>query len=429
MGKVLIVTYYWPPSGGAGVQRWLKFSKYLPGQGWEPVILTVDPKYASYPQKDPGLLKEVPGNIEVIRTKAMTELFSAYKHLTGKKEVPYGGFVNESNPGFTQKLLRFIRGNLFLPDARKGWNRFALKAAIRLIKEKNINAVITSSPPHSTQIIGLKLKKKLNIKWVADIRDPWSDIYYSSQLYQTTPAKMINRLLESRVINSADRVIATCNATAEVFRSRIKNNFSNKVVTITNGFDPEDFTDLPGNTGEFAITYLGTLSGNYDVEVLLMALDHCATRSVSEITFNFVGKTDENVAVALKMKKNVRINIFPYMEHKRAMEFLSSSSACLLIVPAENKTSEMIPGKLFEYLASARPVIAIGPPDGDVASILEETGGGKIFGKKDSEALGNYILSLHENHFSGNKMTRAAETEKYSRKLLAGEIAGLLDTL
>ena len=192
MKKVLLITYYFPPSGGAGVQRWLKTIKYLPEFGVEAIVLTVDPAVASYPQVDESLCADVPSSLKVYTTKTK-EILSLYKRVSPKREVPYGGFANEPNPTLLQKISRFIRGNFFLPDPRRGWNKYALAKAKEIIESEGITTVITTSPPHSTQLIGLELKKQYpNINWVADLRDPWTDIYYNSDLYPTSWAQRRN---------------------------------------------------------------------------------------------------------------------------------------------------------------------------------------------------------------------------------------------
>jgi len=428
--KVLIITYYWPPSGGAGVQRWLKFSKYLPESGIEPVILTVDPEYASYPQRDASLLKEIPGNIKIIYTRSSGGIFNAYKKLTGKEEVPYGGFVNESEPGLLQKILRFIRGNFFLPDARRGWNHYAFKAALKAIEDYKIDIVITTSPPHSTQLTGLKLKRKKGIKWIADLRDPWTDIYYTDKMFQTLPAKRINRRLESLVLNNADRVIATCDATRDVFRSKLQKGQSpEKVITITNGFDPDDFTSHNIIPEKFIITYLGTLAGNYNIEVLSTALANLQPPDKTGIILRFIGRADEKVLAKISEESKVTIERIPYVDHRKAMDYLAGSAALLIVIPADRKSNEMIPGKLFEYLASRRPVIAIGPGNSDTGAILKETNAGRIFGNNQAAKLEEYIRELITKFKAGQFETEPSGIENYSRPVLAGRIAEVISFL
>ena len=194
MKKVLIITYYWPPSGGSGVQRWLKFSKYLPEFGIEPIVLTVDPDFATYPSIDTTLELEVSDSIRVYRTKAKNPL-EVYQKIR-RKPAPQSGFAGEKKSGLLDKIFRFIRGNVFLPDARIGWNPYAFEKAKQLIKELNINTVITTSPPHSTQLIGLRLKKEFTIQWIADLRDPWTEIYYNKELFRTNWAERQDAKME-----------------------------------------------------------------------------------------------------------------------------------------------------------------------------------------------------------------------------------------
>jgi hypothetical protein len=430
MNKVLIITYYWPPSGGAGVQRWLKFSKYLPGSGWEPVILTVDPQWAVYPQQDHSLSEEISPSLEIIKTKSSTGFFSVYKLLTGRKEIPYGGFANEDNPDPAQKFSRFIRGNFVLPDARKGWNRFAFRAALKIIKEKKIDYVITTSPPHSTQLIGLKLKRSLNIKWIADLRDPWTDIYYSDSMYQTCFARKINSSMEKKVLNNADNIITTCNATGKLFRSKLdKTQPAGKISTITNGYDPADFNFSTLRPESFTITYLGTFAGNYDAEVLAEAFDYFGAHNSTIINLNFIGKTDSKIEKIFRYKKNVNLGLIPYVEHKKAMEYLAISVALLLVVPSGKNVNEPIPGKLFEYLASKRKIIALAPKDGDVAEILEKTNGGRVFGEDDSGQLAKYLLNIDKDFLNGIYESNPEGLEKFTRQNLAVNIAGILNSL
>lgn len=429
--KVLIITYYWPPSGGAGVQRWLKFSKYLPEFGWQPIILTVDPKNAFYPQQDFGLLNDIPADLEVVHARSSTWISALYKKLTGSKEIPYGGFVNESKPGLIQKMLRFIRGNFFLPDSRIGWNKHAIRQAMKIIGERRIETLITTSPPHSSQLIGLKIKKKLNINWVADLRDPWTDIYYAGQMYQTLFARRINRSLELKVLNEADKIIVTCNTTGNLFRSKLPDNQSHaKIITITNGFDEEDYKNRDDIVPEtFRITYLGTFAHNYNIDVLLRAIGNYHTSDNIKISLCFIGKADENFINYLKNDQSISVEIIPYLQHEKALDYLARSAALLLVIPSKSKAEEMIPGKLFEYMASKRPIIAIGSGESDVAEILQITKSGKIFEKGEDKELGKYIVELIDNYNKGLVENIPQSIDQYSRRNLSGKIALILKSI
>jgi hypothetical protein len=216
--KILYITYYWPPAGGPGVQRAVKFAKFLPQFGITPVILTVDEKLGSYPLKDQSLLKDISPDLRISKTSTFEPL-SLYSRLL-KKEVPYSGFANESNPSITQKISRFIRGNLFIPDARRGWNKYAIQEASRLIKEEGIQTILTSSPPHSTQLIGLHLKELFGIPWIADLRDPWTDIYYYSLMLHTPFAKYLDKRYERKVLEKADAILVTNHDTKNLFAGK-----------------------------------------------------------------------------------------------------------------------------------------------------------------------------------------------------------------
>ena len=219
MNKVLIVTYYWPPGSGAGVQRWLKFAKYLPASGWEPVILTIDSAYAAYPATDNSLLSEVSPDLKVYRTKA-TDWFRLYKK--DKAKIPSAGFATNDNKSLSGRIIRFIRGNFFIPDPRRGWNKYAIQEASRLIESGEIKHLITTSPPHSTQLIGLELKKKYpRIKWIADLRDPWTDIYYYDSFYHTPFARKIDANYEKKVLETADKIITIGKSLKTSFCARV----------------------------------------------------------------------------------------------------------------------------------------------------------------------------------------------------------------
>ena len=294
MKKVLIITYYWPPGSGAGVQRWLKFSKYLPQYGWEPLILTIDPDYATYPALDEFLSREIPQTLKVYKTKA-TDYFRLYSK--DKSGIPSAGFAIDEEKGFFSRLAKFIRGNFFIPDPRKGWNRYAFSKACEIIEEEKIENVITTSPPHSTQLIGLKLKKKYpGIRWIADLRDPWTDIYYYDQFHPTRLSRKIDLNYEMSVLRSSDKIITVGKSLRDHFASKIKGK-GEKIEVITNGYDAEDFSGLDSTrSGIFTISYTGTLSDAYPVKGFLEALKVVQgkwNRIQIEICWRCFGRTKE----------------------------------------------------------------------------------------------------------------------------------------
>lgn len=402
--KVLIITYYWPPSGGAGVQRWLKFAKYLPEFGIEPIILTVDPLYASYPQIDESLKNEISPELKVFKTKSFEPLNFLSK-LIGKKNVPYGGFTNVKKDSILQVILRFIRGNFFIPDARVGWNRFAYCAAKEIILKFSINTVITTSPPHSTQLIGLKLKKKLDIRWIADFRDPWTDIYYYKDLLHLPIVKKKNKELERRVLYAADLIFANCDSNKELFFSKIGQVEMNKFYTITNGFDESDFKLKIESPSDFIITYIGTMSEIYEPEVFFEVLKEIENNyKKKKIRFRLVGQISP---VIRKMIKNYKLDtIFEdvgYVNHDMAIKYMMNSSLLLYIFP-KTDNDRGIAGKLFEYLASRIPILAIGTKDGDSFNILNDINAGKMFERNQKKEIYNYLcLILNRDYTFVNK--------------------------
>ncbi|MBW8324398.1 MAG: glycosyltransferase family 4 protein [Prolixibacteraceae bacterium] len=420
MKKVLIITYYWPPSGGAGVQRWLKFAKYLPEFGWQPVILTVDPEYASYPQRDESLLSEVSPECLVFTTKSR-ELYNFYKLISGKKEVPYGGFANESKEGLFQKASKFLRGNFLLPDPRKGWNKYALKKAAELILEFNIDTVVTTSPPHSTQLIGMMLKLRFKIRWIADLRDPWTDIYYYNQFHHTALARKIDKAYELVVVENADLLITVSEDVKRIFAEKSKLPVAAKTVVIPNGFDEDDFRIkvVPKETKK-VITYTGTISEAYEVDSFLDALQSLESELKQQLLIRFVGKVPPSVAQKFTAT-GLEIELVGYVDHPKSIEYLFRSDILLLVIPKVKNNKGILTGKFFEYLASRKPILAIGPTDGDLAKIIQETKCGQMFDYDDSEGMRHFIPESLNRPVSGNDIAI-----EYSRKKLTGKLATLL---
>jgi len=395
MNKVLIITYYWPPSGGAGVQRWLKFSKYLPESGWEPIILTVDPEYAAYPVTDFSLKGDLPPSVKVYSTQA-TNYFRIYKK--DKSRIPSAGFANSIDNTFKGKMLRFVRGNFFLPDPRRGWNKYAIKKACELIESEGIRNVITTSPPHSTQLIGLKIKKKYpGIKWIADLRDPWTDIYYYEQFYPTFISKRIDSGLEKNVLTKADRIITVGASLKTSFSLKVK-GIADKTEVITNGYDEDDFAGLtPSSPGIFTISYTGTLSDAYPIDGFMSALNKFKERG-NGFKLKFIGTVSpKQKEFMLSSVDQSNIEFIGSVDHITAIRYMIESSLLLLIIPDHKSSKSIITGKLFEYIASGKPVLCLGPVDGDAATILELYGFGKCFSYRDINSIENFIFSAISN--------------------------------
>ena len=420
MNKVLIITYYWPPGSGAGVQRWLKFSKYLPLFGWEPVILTIDPEYAAYPVLDNSLLTELSDNLTVYKTRA-TDYFRLYKR--DKTKIPSAGFAGNQDKSLKGKLFRFIRGNFFIPDPRKGWNKFAFKKACSIIESEGIKHIITTSPPHSTQLIGLRLKKKYPaIKWISDLRDPWTDIYYYDLFYPTFISRKIDRNYEKSVLLNADIVITVGYSLGKQLESKVR-GISSKIKIIHNGYDESDFENIdPIASHRFIISYTGTISESYPLDGFVKALNRLIADE-NDILFRFTGLIAESQKKQIESSIAMdRLEFIRYADHRDAIIQMVSSSLLLLVIARHPGNRSFLSGKLFEYIASGRPVLCLGPVDGDAAQILNSTGCGRCFSYDDENGIAGFILSTLDQHAEPRK-TRPVE---FSRRYLTEQIASLL---
>lgn len=421
--KILIITYYWPPSGGAGVQRWLKFTKYLPSSGWLPVVLTVKPEFAAYPFKDISLYGEIPLDVEIHRTKAIN-YFSLYNRDQSK--IPHSGFASGSDKSRRNMISRFIRGNFFIPDPRKGWNRYAFRKACELIKIENISHIITTSPPHSTQLIGLKLKRKFpHIKWVADLRDPWTDIYYYDMFKPSLLARMADRKMEKNVLTKADTIITVGQTLAAILASKGE-KISHKIHVLPNGYDEEDFEGiLPITPEQFTITYVGTLSPAYPVGGLIEALKDIRVNN-RPVSLKFVGTVPEPIKELFPAdEEGNHPEFIPYCEHPEAVRYMMESSMLLLIIPDHPSNKSILTGKIFEYLATGKPVLLLGPADGDAAQLMVKCGYQGIFGYNDVQGIRSFISKVAE----GRQVTRSGHHLEYSRRALTAKLGDLLNSL
>jgi len=375
--------------------------------------------------------------LRVERTKTR-ELYNFYKRFSPQKEIPYGGFSNEKKPNLFQKISRFIRGNFFLPDPRRGWNKFAYKRACELIENERIDTVITTSPPHSTQLIGRKLKKKYpKLKWIADLRDPYTDIYYYKDLYPTFFATQINKFYERKILTEADKILTVSEDLKRIFSEKLschsvldtespeqqeiagqaRNDSYHKIIVIPNGYDEEDFENISEEKtpDKFVITYTGTMSDVYDISALISAIKNLPENYLEKLLLRFVGNISPNII--LQMKENglaENTEFINYVAHKKSIEFLKNADLLLLVIAKTENNKGIVTGKLFEYLASETPILCIAP-NGDAAKIIEDCRAGQTFDYADEQAISDYLIFLLEEKRTktGNK-----SYQKYSRKKL-----------
>ncbi|MFC0427071.1 glycosyl transferase family 1 [Chryseobacterium scophthalmum] len=426
--KILIITYYWPPAGGPGVQRWLKFAKYLPEFGWKPIIYT--PENPSYPLLDESLMKDVPEDLEIVRTKIWEPYQLAEKLNKSNKKFKAGQFDVGNNQSWKSKLSIWVRGNFFIPDARVFWVQPSVKFLEQYLKINNIETIVTSGPPHSMHLIGLNLKKKFpDLKWIADFRDPWTEISYYKHLKLTNRSDKKHRQLESEVFKNADITLATSYTDAENFRKNGANAFC-----ITNGFDETDSnpqTLQPSNSPtQFTLSYIGVLEQLRNPENLWKALDNLVkTNSDFAENFNlkFVGRIDDKILEVIeKSSLKDHIQNLGYVSHNKAVDEMAKSSL-LLITNFPNESSKgIIPGKIFEYLATGKQIISFGPNEADVAKILDETKAGKHFGYNDSKEIEDFILEKFELWKNGNLLENTQNIEQFSRRNLTKQLSEIL---
>lgn len=429
MKKVLIISYYWPPSGGAGVQRMLKSVKYFPGFGIIPYVITVKEEQASYPSKDESLNKDVPAEAKIFRTDTF-EPFGIYSKLLGKKSIPTG-FSNESNPGLFQKCSRFIRGNFFIPDARRGWIKFAFEEAARIIEKENIDTVFTTSPPHSAQLIGLKLKKKFGVKWIADLRDPWTDIYYYEEFNHLSFARKKDLKYENEVLTSADRIITVSKDVKRIFASKSDKIDPDKITIIPNGYDGEDFKNknIFPEKDEFIITYTGTLADSYNPSVFFHSLKKVTEMNPDvKIKMRFIGNPAGTLIEEIRnISLSNNLELIPTVIHDRSVEYLLSSTILFLVIPEIKNDKGILTGKLFEYLAARKPIVCIGPEDGDAAEIINECIAGKTFERNRNTELTEYLDGLVKDWKTGKDISVKNDTyKKYSRRSQAEELSKII---
>lgn len=433
MKKVLIITYYWPPSGGAGVQRWLKFAKYLPNFGWEPIIYTPDNQEA--PSTDESLLKDIPEGTVILKTP-IWEPYNLYKKFIGqnKNEKINAGFLTEKKkPGLTEKISVWIRGNWFIPDARKFWIKPSVKFLSEYLKSNPVDVIISTGPPHSMHLIAMGLKEKLNVAWIADFRDPWTNIDYYSDLMLTAAADKKHHFLEQKVLTEADIIISVSDSMTEEFKiqSSKLNVDTSKFITITNGFDDDDINKgviIPDK--KFSIAHIGTLVRTRNPEVLWKVLSDLVKNNnefKNMLEIKLVGKVDINVMQNIdQYKLSTYINKIDYLQHSEVIKLQQQSQVLLLLINNTKNAKGILTGKFFEYLSAKRPILGIGPANGDVAKILQQTASGTMINFDDEQNLKRTILEYFTQFKSGKLFIHSKNTEKYSRKNLTQKLSEVL---
>ncbi|MDZ7741835.1 MAG: glycosyltransferase [Bacteroidota bacterium] len=429
MKKVLVITYYWPPSGGAGVQRWLKFVKYLRDFGWEPVVYT--PENPEAPVIDHSLEKDIPEGLEVLR-QPIWEPYTAYKKFIGQKKDQRvnAGFLSESEkPKFSENLSVWIRGNFFIPDARKFWIKPSVRYLTKYLKEKWVDAIVSTGPPHSMHMIALRLKEKLGIPWLADFRDPWTNIDFYDQLKLSKFADRTHKKMELSVLKYVDEVITVSWNWADDFRKI----YERPVKVITNGYDPDDFELDVSLDKKFSIVHIGAMNKDRNPVMFFEVCGELLTEypSLAEnLEIKLVGSTD--ISVFNSIEKQGLTDFVKWVKNVPHDEVLKYTKSAQLLLLALNNTPNVlgiIPGKIFEYLAAKRPILCTGPENGDSARIIRNANAGEIVSFDDKNKMRKVLVEYYEAYQNNDLVYNGKGIEKYSRKALCGEIADLLNSI
>ena len=422
MRKVLVIAYYWPPAGGPGVQRWLKFVKYLRDFNLDPVVYV--PENPHYPLVDEKLLSEVPKDVQVIK-RPIKEPY-AWASLLSKKKTKTisSGIIPEKKPSSLEKILLWIRGNLFIPDARKYWVKPSVKFLSGIIQKEGIETIITTGPPHSLHLIGLELKKKMNIQWISDFRDPWTTIGYHNKLRLTKSSQKKHKDLEKKVLTNSDKIVVTSRTTQLEFEAIA----DRPIKVITNGYD-EALRPLELDS-KFTISHLGSLLTGRNPIVLWKVLQELVNERpefAKQLSIQLAGVVGEEVWESIGQHDlQPFTNQLGYLPHEQVVEVQQKSQILLLLEIASEETKGIIPGKLFEYLNAKRPVLALGPKDWEAGRIVQETKAGISLSAADAPALKNVLLDWFEQFERGALSANSIGIEKFHRLELTKELVNFI---
>jgi glycosyltransferase involved in cell wall biosynthesis len=425
MKKVLIITYYWPPAGGAGVQRALKFVKYLPLFGWEPIVLTVE--NPDSPVDDKSLLEDITEGTKIYKTKAL-EPFELYKKFTGKKsdsKIPSDVLLNKNN-SLKDKLAQWIRLNVFIPDAKIGWKYYAVKKGLKIIEKEKIDIVFTTSPPQTVALIGQALAKHTKARWIADFRDPWMEIVYYQNVKRNPISVKIDSSLEKNVLSNANGIVTISNDMIRLLKTKASNQ---NYYLIPNGFDESDFTNNETTKNKkFTIAYTGSISKDRVPYVLFSAIKKLIENDgIKDIHLSFAGRYCSEFTTAIKENNLSEIaELKGFVPHKESTQILQNADILLLIVDNVPNNKGFLTGKLFEYMGTKRPIFAIGPVDGDANVFIKESNSGAMVDYNDSNGAYNLLKEMYNAWNKGN--TRYTyNVEQFSRKHLTKKLAEVFD--
>ncbi|TPN88656.1 glycosyltransferase family protein [Aquimarina algicola] len=419
--KVLIITYYWPPAGGPGVQRWLTFVKYLRAFDIEPIVYI--PENPTYPLEDASLSSKIPEGITILKQPIFEPYrFAEFFSKKDTKTISKGIITGEEKQSVVQKLLLYIRGNFFIPDARKFWVKPSVNFLRNYISKHNIKTIITTGPPHSVHLIGYTLKQQIDVNWVTDFRDPWTTIGYHDKLKLTKRSIAKHKTLEKQVLSTSDQIIVTSFTTKKEFEA-ISNT---PVAVITNGYDIEYVSDITLDK-KFTISHIGSLLSGRNPQNLWKAIHELTIENqafAEAVVLQLVGAVSDEVLASIKEAGlSDFVDLKGYVSHQEAIEIQRNTQVLLLIEIDSKETKCIIPGKLFEYMVSKRPILALGPKDADISVLIKETQSGSFFEYHEYQEIKKQLLQYFEAYQKGALISNVTGIEKYSRRELTRELS------
>ncbi|WP_010134068.1 glycosyltransferase family 4 protein [Ochrovirga pacifica] len=414
--KVLIITYYWPPAGGSGVQRWLKFVKYLQDFGVTPIVYTVE--NPEYPVLDASLQQDIPKGIEVLKQPIWEPQQFLARFSSQKKAQTSAGFLGKKQT-LGQQISTYIRANYFIPDARKFWIQPSVRYLKKYLSDNTIDVVISTGPPHTTHLIALQLKQALGLRWLADFRDPWTEIDYFFQLPLTKKSIKKHQQLEQQVLTNADDIVVVGNAMKKSY-----DRFAKKVHVITNGYDGELSTNATLDS-EFTITHIGMLNADRNPLVFWKALQEL--KGCIKVKVQLIGKVAPEVKESIKAYGLIKhVTFVDYVPHHQVKKYQQSSQVLLLAVNNVPSAKGIVTGKIFEYLQAQRPILAIAPKDGDLAVILKKSNVGKVIDFDDVSEMKTTLQTMYQKYQQNQLNTKATGITQYHRRALTAQLATLL---
>ncbi|PWL24697.1 MAG: hypothetical protein DCO96_12910 [Fluviicola sp. XM-24bin1] len=424
MKKILIITYYWPPKGGVGVQRWLKLAKYLDRAGYDVTVYTAKDGITSV--KDDKLTESVPNGITVLERK----IFEPQKLLkVFSKKTVSADYLMTKNNGPIKRLLYWIRANVFVPDSRAFWIKPSIRFLNKQLTENPVDLVISTGPPHSMHLIAMGLVKKHPVKWVADFRDPWTNIVFFDNLPLMKFIVKKHKRLEKKVLTTADHLLTVSPSWGEDFKSM----GANEVSVITNGFDPEDYVypETKPQPSEFKIGYFGLFNKDRDHSFFWEVLQEMRSELPEledDLKLFFSGEMHPEFFSTMKtLDLENKLEYHTFMNHKDAICEMTQCDLLLVSQAEEKAINGRIPAKVFEYIGAKRPVLAIGEKGSDLEKILDDISFGWFVGFGDKTAMKEAILAIYQLRTSSEGFDDAIS--KYSRELQAKQVVELFDSL